>query len=897
MAGASIPPILHSRLRRRGLALAEGVLHALFASKIKMVIVLVLTLGAIGAGTGAFFLQQTPPPEQPLPVAAADRAATDRYGDPLPPDAVARMGTVRFRQALWNGELAFAPDGKAVVSTGQGTRSIVFWDVATGRRLRQIETPEEQRGVLAFGREGKLLASVDRKGIRLWDTTSGKEVRALEGSDIRCLAFSPDGKTLATGGADRSIRLWDVDSGKETWRNLSHERAVETVLFAPDGKTLLSAGSNYGDIYFWDVSHRKEIRRIRMEEYNTQVLALSPDGKILAAGGRRFRAGKSESRIRWFDTSDNKELRVLEGPKYGVNRMTFSPDGKLLAASDGREELCLWEAATGREVRRIRGRSGMAGQPVFSPDGKTLATRTSSVIRLLDVATGKPLHDWPGHDEDVCTLAFSDDGKLLASGGRDIRLWTADSGEQRRILPGHVLAGMGTQVRTIALTPDGQSLISAGPERTLRRRDLATGKETGQFLITDSDAKKDKQQVLVMNLSADGKTLAAFSTGFGDPREPDPLLLSVWDVASGKRLAQHRVPQERGEWGLFLPDNRTALVPLDGKILVRDVVSERTIFAFPAEVRSSPQGWAVSHDGKLLAVRSYSLTPQTEATAAKRAMRQVTATCVQVWELDTGKQVLRIPTKTRGNHLAFSPDGKLLAGDDDRALSLWDVASGEKLHSFRGFEPAVRSLAFSFDGKRLASGLADGTALVWDLSAAIAQAGGKLPKMDEKDLETLWSALAAEDAPKAHAAIARLASAPNRAVPFLAKRLQAVAAIPEERIRRLLADLDSADFTVRETATRQLEKLGERAKPALHRHRNAKPSAEVRKRIETLLAAQRPTPKGEEIRRLRAIRVLEAIGSTEARRILTTLATGAPAAQATTDAQAALERLRRHAAE
>lgn len=875
------------------LALAEGVVRALSASKLKMVLATLLVLGALGTGAGAIFLRATGEPlprstgdeRQPTPMPAL--ASTDHYGDPLPPGALARMGTVRFHQDAWNAALLFAPDGKSIVSTGQGENSIVFWDAATGRRLREIGGHDSPTEVLAISSDGKWLASADRTAIHLWDAASGKEIHAIALSGVRGLAFAPDGKTLASAGGDRSVRLWDARSGKELWRNLWHEREVRTVLFVPDGKTLISSSED-NTIRFWDLTERKEIRRIRTDQRDVRALALSPDGKTLAVGEQLFRGGKTENRVRLLDVASGEERRVLAGQKYGVASLAFSPDGKLLV-SWGREELRLWDVATGKETRRIGGREGMASQPVFSPDSKTLATRTRSVIRLLDVATGKPLHDWPGHDEDVCTLAFSRDGKLLVSGGCDIRLWAADTGAQRRVLPGHYLASWGGGVRAVALTPDGRGLISGGHERTLRRRDLATGKETGQFHITDSDAEKDKQQVLVMNLSTDGKTLVALSTGFNDPAAGEPILLSVWDAASGKRLAQHRLPsEEHSGWGLFLPDNRTVLSPLGGKLILRDVRNGRQVFAFAASVRSFPSEWAVSPDGKLLATRTYTLAPPNDP-APKKSRREVTQTRVQLWELDTGAEVLSIPTKARGLHLAFSPDSILLAGDDKNEIAVWDAATGAKLRSFAGRELRVRSLAFSFDGKRLASGLADGTVLVWDTAAA--RAGRGRAKPDEKDLETLWSDLAGADGPKAHTAIGKLAIVPGRAVPLLAKWLQPVAAIPEDRLRRWLSDLDSADFQARENARRELAKLGEQVEPDLRSALSKKPSAEARKRIESLLAAPRRVPAGAALRRLRSIRVLEQIGTQEARRVLAALAAGAPAARATTDAQAALGRL------
>lgn len=837
------------------------------ASKPEMMLAILLLLGTLGHAA------ERPP------------AATDRYGDPLPAGAVARLGTIRFHQDAWDYNLLFMPDGKSLISTGQGPNRIVFWETATGRRLRAFGGRGDSTA-LALSPHGKWLAFADRTVIHLWDVAGGKELHTIALEGVSSLAFSPDGKTLASGSV--SLHLWDVARGKELWRNRDHKEAVHTVLFAPDGKVLIS-GSGDDSIRFWNPADHKEIRKIQLDQFGSRTLALSPDGKLLAAGGQEFFAGKVESQVRLFDTTSGKEVRILSGQKYGVNSLAFSPHGKLLVSS-GCEEIRLWDVATGRLVHRIGGREGMAGRPVFSPDGKTLATRSLSMIRFLDVATGKPLHDWPGHDEGVCTLTFSRDGKRLISGGGDIRIWATDTGEQQRVFPGHYLPSLGTQVRAVALTPDGREVISSGPERTLRRRALATGQETCQFHITDSNKDKDRQQVLVMNLSTDGKTLAAVSTGFNGPERGDPLLLTLWDTASGKRLARYRLPSESHVgWGLFLPDNRAVISALGDKLVLRDPEKGRQLFAFTAHARSFPTEWAISFDGKLLATRTYTLAPPKEP--GKKQRREVTETRVQLWELDTGIELLSIPTKSRGHFLAFSPNGALLAGyEENEMIAVWDTFSGAKLRSFRDPDLRLRSLAFSPGGKRLASGLTDGTILVWDTGAI--RDGHRNDKEDQKDLETLWNALADTDGPKAHAAMGQLVAMPERTVPLLAKRLQPVAAIPEERLQRWITELDSADFQARETATRELGRRSEQVEPALRLALSKHPAAETRKRIEHLLSASRPAPSGAELQRLRAIRVLERIGSPEARRVLSTLKTGAPLARATADARAALERLR-----
>jgi hypothetical protein len=243
---------------------------------------------------------------------------------------------------------------------------------------------------------------------------------------------------------------------------------------------------------------------------------------------------------------------------------------------------------------------------------------------------------------------------------------------------------------------------------------------------------------------------------------------------------------------------------------------------------------------------------------------------------------------------AFSPDGRTVAvsaGQLRGTIYLFDVPTGRGLLRLRGHESRVRSLAFSPDGTKLASGQWDSTALVWDVSAARRKLDAK--DLTPRDLDRLWDDLKSADAPKAHAALWALVAAPERAMPLLKDRLHPVSRVPDDRLRRLVADLDAEDFTRREEASRELAKLGIEAEPILRQALEAKPSLEMRRRAESLLASLicQPEMTPDALRQLRAIQVLEQIGSPEARRVLEALAQGAPAAPATRDAIAALARL------
>ncbi len=211
----------------------------------------------------------------------------------------------------------------------------------------------------------------------------------------------------------------------------------------------------------------------------------------------------------------------------------------------------------------------------------------------------------------------------------------------------------------------------------------------------------------------------------------------------------------------------------------------------------------------------------------------------------------------------------------------------------------VESLAFSADGKWLVSGSNDTTALMWDLTGRLA-AGEKWSKpLADDEMKTLWTVLKDEDAVVAFQAMQRLAADPVRSVPYLRQRLHPIAVVEEKRLARLITDLDSDRFEVREKATAELEKLGEAPLHTMQKALDGRPALETRRRLEQLIEKQvrkRWSPSAEQLRMGRALEVLERAGTPEARQVLATLAAGTPGAILTREAKSALDRLTRHAA-
>jgi WD40 repeat protein len=843
---------------------------------------------------------------------------TDRYGDPLPPGAVARLGTVRLRHA--GAEVTFSADGKHLISCGRFDREVRVWDATSGglvrrRRLTWPMPGDESPWELALSPGGATVAVPYEKAVYLYDTTTGAERSRLR-IEGWLLTFSPDGKILAVVNKSdvvdcAQIQLWDVARGKiGRVLNIPDLFDPSAIAFAPDGKRLAvidkykpEMDEEGGTVHLWDVATGQRIGKDekRMAQGESLVsLTFSPDGKTLAVGLR-------DGEVRLLDAATRKEKARLPVPRdvriRSIERLTFSPDGRFLAgACDealwGRGVL-LWDVTGAKKLHRLLGWNS-TGRFAFSPDSKTLVYHTDgNAIRLWDLASDRRRLPC-GHDVPVEALAVSPDGKGIASAGKDaVYLWDTASGE---LLRSWEEGDAGTHA--CLFSSDGKRLICAGEDYAVLVRDRAGGKEVRR-LVVDFLEGEGGVRFHALGLSADGKRLTAVAT-VGEKSGG----LGVWDLETGKQL--RHVPYKLQERIVNLSRGRremrgfahAALAPgaevvsvwRDGRVALEEVATGRLLATLPEGVGEPYQrgrlhrgpALVFSPDGRRLTAAI--MQPQEDPGDGDQCKG------LSLIEAATGEEIFRREIGPF-DHVAFTPDGRGVIVTDRTCLRVLDATTGERLHqtewppdvrNLRG-EAAVCSLAV-LPGDRLATGFADGDVLVWDLAPSTWPVHKPAHDLGRQELDALWADLAGS-APKAHRAIATLAVAPAQTVPFLRDRLQPAAAVDGKRIEQLLADLDGDDYAAREAASRQLAALRDCVEPALRRALRAEPSPEKRRRLQALLAAP-PRPSAERLRTLRAIDVLERIATPEARRLLEKLGGGA-AVRETREAQAALQRLKR----
>ncbi|HJT79171.1 MAG TPA: WD40 repeat domain-containing protein, partial [Gemmataceae bacterium] len=776
--------------------------------------------------------------------------------------------------------VAFSPDGKVLVSA-TAWRGLCLWDPATGKLIRELER-SGGFDALAVSANGRLQAGAtvtDRLGI--WELNTGRLIKELPGGNgegTQAVAFSPDGKLLACGLLNGIIDLYDLASGEKVRQLRGHKNIVWAVVFSPDGKTLASGGQDM-TARLWDPATGQELARLNGHKAQVRRVAFFPDGKTLATGGEG-------DAVRLWDVASGKELRTLEGPDRQGEALAIAPDGRLLATGHQSGQVRLWDPATGKELRHWRAHAYVSAL-AFSPDGKTLVSgsRGESSLRLWDPATGRERLPFEGPRLQMAPRRFTAGGKavILESflEGLEYR-WDWASGRET----------------TRTTWPENHLPWSAGAE-TLDGRLRAyyvdpsqygdPSKGRGGIYVWDGPAAKEPRLLAKLTerysleslaFSPDGAMLAAG----GQQGE-----IQVWDVASGRELRRIKAGYAIGHLA-FAPDGKTlasgarpfltnGAMPPGPTIHLWDVRTGRERFALPAT--EAVDYFLFSPDGNLLVT-----------TVSFHDHR------THLWDL-AGRKELPLSATTTGTGWevpAFSPDSRLLAlGSHTRGnrIGVVEVLTGQEVLAFHGHHSGIDGLVFSRDGRLLASTGGEATALLWDLTGHAPD--GQVPslKLSHRELERAWADLADTDAAKAFRAGQALALAPpGRVVPLLRDRLRPEVTADAKEIAALIRDLDSSEFVAREKAQRRLERLGGQAESALIMALAARPSAEARRRIEGLLGRLEPAGSGEQVRRLRALAVLEHLGTPGAVAELEHQAEAGPGSVVRREASAARERLR-----
>jgi WD40 repeat protein len=584
--------------------------------------------------------------------------------------------------------VSWSPDGKRILSVSS-KMPVRVWDAATGQVVFSLGGVPNLASEAIWSPDGKRILAAGST-LKILDAETGKELQALSGrlSWENTAPWSPDGKRILIAEGYQT-KMWDVEKGQAIQtlpRDDSVVVLVSIVAWSPDGKRVLTTTGAFAKV--WAAENGEELCSFRA--YNDRITSAvwSPDSKRIATAG-------NDPTPKVWDADTGQELHALKSrDRSVVTRVAWSPDGTRILGV-GHTATMVWDAESGQELSTLQESPHQVFRAAWSPDSRRIATASAGYATVWDANTGKELLILRGHTGAVRCVAWSPDGRRLVTGSGDIgsagevRVWDADQGQEFLSLRGHSM-----WVDAVAWAPDGKRCLTGSLDGTTKVWDAEKGLEVGSI-------KGHLGSINSVAWSHDGKRLV---TGSQD------RTVRIWDASNGQELHVLKAPDGSVKRVAWSPeDDRVAIVSSNDLVRIWDPGAGqevRTLRGHTAPV--SDLAW--SPDGKRLVT---------------------TGGSGKIWDVAQGKELFSLkprgqrnipPRLTEGTgHLisascvAWSPDGKRIAtGSRDRAVTVWDAATGAELLTLRGHTAPVTSVAWSPDGERIASTAEDGTLRVWE---------------------------------------------------------------------------------------------------------------------------------------------------------------------------------------
>lgn len=545
------------------------------------------------------------------------------------------------------------------------SRAMQAWEGGNVTLARELLETHRQLQPEMIGFEWRLLT-------RLCEQSDARLTLHGHGQTVWSVAFSPNGRWLATGSGDRTIKLWQPASGSQAATLLGHSGSVHALAFSPDGKRLAS-GSRDFTVKLWDTESWNEVATLRGHTNAVRAVGFSPSGEFLVSAGE-------DKTIRWWSLATTQQIATLPSG-FTIEQLGFAPDGSEIAACGADAKVHFWDCATREELPAVQLHQVHLLDLAYSTDGRILATSSyDGTIKLWDTAVRKELATL-GRGAPVYRVTFASGDKFLAAASEDglIRLWDVVHHEILTTLRGH-----DANVRALAFSPQGDA--------------LASGDEAGIVKLWEIPAAPGRENALIhqgmanaLAFSPDGRTVAT--------TDPKVDTLRLWDARSQRELAAIQSDKD-AIWRVAFDPGGTALATggVDGSVRLWNPTNLMPLMILKRH-HGGIDAITFSPDGRLIASGSRDLT-------------------VRLWEKNSGKEHAMFATSNSVvRAVSFSPDGRtLVSGSMDGLLRFWNLRSLREDFSLTTHHGEIRGLVFSPDGRTLVSGGADRTIRVWDVA-------------------------------------------------------------------------------------------------------------------------------------------------------------------------------------
>ena len=592
--------------------------------------------------------------------------------------------------------------------------------------------------------------------IALAGSKQGPEIFVQMGhsGDISTFTFSPDGKYILSGSDDKTLKLWDVSTGREIRTFKGHQGSIQSLAISPDGKYAVSGGFE-NNILIWDIEKCLVIKKIFIGKGKygggTKAVAFSPDGKYVAAAG--YIDDKAFIFVRIYELRTGRIVNEFKGHKDYIESIAFSPDGNYIASGSGSvlvdnstdTTVRVWDIKKGAEIKRFSGHTQGVMSVVFSPDGRYVASGShDKTIKLWDIFKGNEPRTFQANDE-VTSIAFSPDGKILLSAERfAIGIWDVFTGQRITTFKSGSLSG-------VKFTPDGR-YVAISASKSIALWDIDS--------LTNDDLRHKSEFEVKLYGSSTGKlktfggdvesvNIVYFSSGGDKLKIAYYKKLLEYSLMSGANTVKTEIEDV---YDLHSRDMRYMRIieaknknPMD---VIIDTKTDREIIRRPSKLEW-PYISTFSADGKFclvwnsqidkfsvvdtkefkeisslpdkLSLNTFEFSPdgKTMVGSLRSSNNPAEEFFIIQWDINTGKQIKKFFGHAHIiSSLTFTPDGKhLLSGSYDQTMKLWNVSTGKEIKTFKGHTDVIYSTSISANGELALSGCWDGSIKLWNTSS------------------------------------------------------------------------------------------------------------------------------------------------------------------------------------